>query len=274
MITKISDPFAVMNRGRSVYDLHAHILPGVDDGPKTAQDTLEMARVAVEDGTQVLLATPHRKDITEDSSVEYVRRLIDEISGLFQAEGIELTLLLGMENHLDLDLPEAISDGRALSMNGSRYILVELPFFGRPNYLEDALFKIQVQGFTPVLAHPERIEAFQQDHDLLARFVQNGMLSQITGDSILGHFGKDVRRFTRTLLRGGLVHIIASDTHFATGHRSPKLRHCVQAAADIVGPERAQAMVLDTPRAIVENLPVEVDSPLTVGKSRRWWRFW
>ena len=256
-----------------MFDLHAHILPGVDDGAKTMADAVEMARVAAAHGTRVVLATPHRRDVTENSSIPQVRGLLAEFNEELQRLDIELEVLIGMENHLDLELPEDVSAGRALPMNGSRYALVELPFFGYPNYAEDVLFRLQLQGVTPVLAHPERIEAFQRHPDLLAGFVERGMLSQITAGSIVGHFGGDVKRITSRLLRRGLVHIIASDTHFSEGRRSPKLPPGKEAAANIVGEERAQSMVLDTPKAVLDNRTVEVEPPQKEERSRRWWRF-
>lgn len=233
-----------------------------------------MAKAAAEGGTAVMLATPHRRDVTENSSVERVRDLLVDVSRRIVEEGTDLTLVLGMENHLDMDLPAEVSNGRALSMNGSRYILVEMPFFGRPNYIEDVLFQVQLQGTVPVLAHPERIEAFQRDPDLLARFVERGMLSQITAGSIVGHFGRRTRRFTNTLLRRRLVHVIASDTHFPRGPRSPDLLRGVAAAARIVGEERARAMVVDTPKAILDDRAVDVEPPIEAGATRRWWRLW
>ena len=257
-----------------MYDLHAHILPGVDDGAKIAQDTVDMARVAAEHGTKVILTTPHRKDVTENWSVQHITDLLADMNDQIQSQGIELTLLQGMENHLDIDLPDEIAKGRALPMNGSRYILVEMPFFGRPNYVEDVLFKIQVQGLTPVLAHPERIEAFQRDPELLVSFVARGMLSQITAGSVVGHFGTKVKRFTRTLLQRGLVHVIASDTHFPDGPRFPSLLSGVEDATKIIGIEKAQAMVVTTPKAILENLDVEVESPTEEIRARPAWQFW
>ena len=256
------------------YDLHTHILPGVDDGAKTTENTLDMARIAAQHGTRVMLATPHRKDITENWSVSHIRRLLDEMNDLISKEDIDLTLRLGMENHLDLDLPEEVSSGRALPISGSRYILVEMLFFGAPNYVEDVMFRLQVQGLTPVLAHPERIEAFQKDPELLAKFVERGMLSQITAGSILGSFGSPARRLTTSLLKRGLVHIIASDTHFPSGPRSPKLPEGVAEVANIVGSEAAQAMVVDTPKAILENLPVEFEPPVASDETKRWWQLW
>ena len=256
------------------YDLHAHILPAVDDGAKSLEDTLQMARVAAEDGTEVILATPHRKDVTQDHSVEHVKNIIAEVNGLLPGQGIEVEMFLGMENHLDIDLPEEFTDGRALRMNGTRYALVELPFFGHPNFVNDVLFQIQLQGITPVLAHPERIESIQNNPLQLVEFVERGMLSQITGGSITGHFGSKGKKFTHSLLKRGLVHIIASDCHFPQGPRSPLLTPSVKAAAQLIGRERAVKMVVDTPRAVLYDQPVETDRPLAVQESRSWWRFW
>jgi protein-tyrosine phosphatase len=256
-----------------MYDLHAHNLPGVDDGAKTLEDFLKMARVAAEQGTTVMLATPHRRDVTENHSVAYVRDHAAGMSDELASQGIELTLLLGMENHLDLDLPGDLSEGKALPMNGTRYALVELPFFGYPNYVEDVLFKLQVQGVTPVLAHPERIEAFQKDPERLRSFVERGMLSQVTAGSLVGHFGGRVKRLTLSMLRRGLVHVLASDTHFPSGPRSPELRQGMEAAARVVGEDRARAMVVDTPKAIIEGAPVEPEQPLDHDPGRRWWSF-
>ena len=206
-----------------MFDLHSHILPGVDDGATSLDVSIAMAKVAAEQGTKVILATPHRKDVTDGSSVQDIAQLVEDINGELSSQGIGLSVLLGMENHLDLELPDEFASGRALPMNGTRYILVELPFFGRPNYAEDVLFRLQLQGLTPVLAHPERIEAFQRDPDLLVSFVEKGMLSQVTAGSLVGYFGKEVRRFSNVLLGHGLVHLIASDAHFSGGSRSPKL---------------------------------------------------
>ena len=242
-----------------MYDLHAHILPGVDDGAKTPAETLAMSRAAAESGTKVVLATPHRKDVTENLSVAHIRRLLDEMNAQNAARGVELSLVMGMENHLDEELPAEIEAGRALTMNGSRYILIEMPFFGRPDYVERTLDEVMDMGLTPVLAHPERIEAFQHEPDMLAGFVGRGgrgMLSQITSGSVVGTWGEEVMLFTRELLKRGLAHVMASDTHAPTGLRSPRMDVGLEEAAEIVGWDAASAMLTDTPLAILEDRPV------------------
>ena len=257
-----------------MYDIHAHILPGVDDGAKTPEDTVEMAQVAADTGTKIILATPHRKDVTEGSSVAHIRKLIKDMNERITAQGNDLKLVLGMENHLDVDLPDEIEAGRALPMNGSRYMLIEMPFFGRPNYIEDVLFKVQLQGITPVLAHPERIEAFQEDIDLLASFVERGMLTQVTAGSVIGFFGKRVQAITNKMLQRDLVHVLASDTHFPDGPRSPKLGIGIKAASKFVGQDAAMAMVVNTPKAILEDSSFETARPRESVAVRRWWKFW
>ena len=117
-----------------MFDLHSHILPGIDDGPATVEAALEMADVASRTGTAVMLATPHRKDVTEGSSVHHVRELLADLNRRIGERRADLEVVLGMENHLDADLPDEVSRNRALPINGSRYILVEMPFFGRPHH--------------------------------------------------------------------------------------------------------------------------------------------
>ena len=257
-----------------MYGLRAHILPGVDDGAETLDETLEMARVAAQNGTRFLLATPHRKDVTEGSSIASLRNLFDEVNERVREQGTELTLVLGMENHLDLELPDDVMAGRALRIGDTRYILVEMPFVGRPMYADDVLYRLQLQGLTPVLAHPERIEAFQRDPGLLLDLVERGMLSQITAGSTVGVFGRRVQRFTAHLLRRNLAHVMSSDTHRARGPRSPDLGPGIAALTRLVGEVSAMAMVVDTPGAILGGLAVEVDPPRSYGSVRHWWRFW
>ena len=149
-----------------------------------------MARVASSNGTTKMLCTPHRKDVTEGSSIEHIRQLVFDINKLLRRQHLNIELFLGMENHLDPQLPTEITAGRALTINGSRYALVEIPFFGYPSYLKEVLSSLQENGIIPVLAHPERIEAVQHDITLLVDLVERGMLTQITAGSVLGYFGE------------------------------------------------------------------------------------
>ena len=235
-------------------------------------ETLAMAAAAAESGTRLMVATPHMKDVNESSSPQAASDLCDETASLLRVRGVQLELVMGMETHVVPGLADMFRDGRALPINGTKYALVEMPFFGHPNYLEETLFEVQLLGITPVLAHPERIEAVQRNPGLLLDFVEKGMLSQVTAGSLLGYFGSDVRRFTEDLVRNGLAHVIASDCHFATGPRSPQLSAGMEAAARLVGAERAGEMVKRVPRAIVEGHEVHVEEPRAVRPMGGWLR--
>ncbi len=258
-----------------MYDLHAHILPALDDGATSENVTLEMAAVAARSGIRVMVATPHMKDVNEGSSPDAAARLCSEMAGKIRDRGTDLELVMGMETHVVPEMPEMLKDGRALPINGTKYALVEMPFFGHPNYLEETLFGVQLLGIVPVLAHPERIELVQQRPEILRDFVERGMLSQITAGSLLGHFGANVRRFTEDLVRNELAHVIASDCHFPDGPRLPGLTKGNEAAARLVGKDRAAQMVDEVPRAIVEGRAVTVKEAGTIRPMRkRGWPRW
>ena len=246
-----------------MYDLHSHILHDTDDGPTCIEDAIEIARIAAANGTRAMLATPHRKDVTELSSVPRLYELAAELQDCFDDEGIPLSLYVGMENHMDESLPDDYADGKAITMNGTRYILVEMPFSGTIEehaYADGVLRDLQAQGLTPVMAHPERIELFIRKPALLERYIGEGMLSQLTRGSLLGHYGEEIRLFSLELLRNGMAHMLASDTHSPRAPRTPELGEALQITAAIVGAGRAQAMVDDVPRAVLYDEPLDIAS--------------
>lgn len=237
-------------------DLHCHLLPGVDDGPETLDESIAMARAAYDDGVRAIVVTPHAGPWSErygsDNPREALQAQVQELQRALLHAGIALTLYPGMELELDMDLPGQLRAGRALPLGSGPYFLLELPFFQHPLYLEQTLFQAQLQGWKPVLAHVERYLYVQQAPDMLAPLVERGILVQVTAGSLLGAAGPVVRSTAQHLLRRGLVHILASDGHAARGPRSPRLRAGVEAAARLIGPERAQAMVAEVPQQIVE----------------------
>ena len=254
-------------------DLHAHILPGLDDGAKDMADTVAMARVAATDGIAAIAATSHSTDIAGRLDAADLRRLVAEVQAALAAAELDIAVYVGLENHLTPDLPQLLADGRALPLNDTRYVLVELPLQSYPIYTNDTLFNIQVAGYQPILAHPERNAVIMDDLSRLETLVHRGLLAQVTAASLSGDFGSRVRRVAEEMVRRRLVHIIASDAHAATPPRSPLLSGAVAVAARLIGDAAARAMVEATPRAIVAGQPVYVEPPLAESK-RRSLAFW
>ncbi len=256
-----------------MFDLHTHILPGLDDGAKTLEEAVEMVRIAAEDGTRAILVTPHSKDVQEASAHDLVHTRLAELREEVDRRGIGIDILLGMENHLTPDLPDLVERGEGYPINGNSYILVELPFTLYPDYAEEVLFKLQLQGYTPVIAHPERQDSIQRDPGIMERLVERNILGQVTATSLVGRFGPEAQKSSSTLLKRNLVHIIASDAHRPKGPRTPVMAEAVEEAARLIGRERAEAMTTSTPQAVLEGRAVRLE-PLPGAAGKRDWRFW
>lgn len=244
-------------------DLHCHILPGVDDGPHSPEESLEMARIAVKDGIRAIVATPHTLNGLYTNHLEEVIKRVHFLQSSFYENNIDLSLYVGADVHLCPHLVDKISSGEAPTVNdGRKFILLELPAMTFPRKeVKDEIFHLKLNGITPIITHPERNAIIQQDPETLYEFIQMGALSQITAMSITGEFGIDVKHSSETLLRHRLGHIIASDAHSA-GSRPPVLSRAVEHATQILGDkEEAERMVTEAPRAVVSGKMPDIPEP-------------
>lgn len=242
-------------------DIHIHILPGIDDGPRSLEDALKMARMAAGDGIKTVVATPHlfrRKsvDLKAINSPEDIRQAVQRFNQQLAEEGIELTVLPGCEAPLFPEIIQFIDDGRILTINDQqRYISLEMPETVIPPATEDLVFQLNSRGLTPVISHPERNLVFYEMPQKLERLISLGCLSQITARSLTRGFGWRVARFTKKLLRLGLVHVMATDAHSA-GHRPPLLQEALVKLKRLVGESRAWDMVATIPERLVQGEPL------------------
>ena len=240
-----------------MFDLHSHILPGLDDGAKTIEESMKMLRVAAEDGIKGMAATPHGKDVREAGALGSVSEHVETLNRLAGEETLDIKIYVGMENHLTLDLPELVASGAGFPINGGPYILVELPFDSLPDYTEDVLTHLQKQGLIPLIAHPERQADIMRDPSIMGDLVGRGMLGQVTSTCILGRFGAEARDTAELLLKKGWVHVISTDCHRPTGPRAPMMAKSVVEAGKIVGLETARAMAVDVPKSILMGRPIK-----------------
>ncbi|MGE8204700.1 tyrosine-protein phosphatase [Heyndrickxia sp. NPDC080065] len=198
-------------------DIHCHILPGVDDGAKNLSDSIAMAKQAISEGIDIIIATPHHKNGT------YINRKIDilnkvkELNEAFKTEGLNLTVLPGQENRIFGEIIEDYDQGDILTLTGhSTYLFIEFPSGHVPRYAKQLLYDIQLKGLHPIIVHPERNAQLIENPDLLYEFVKNGAATQITAASLTGYFGKKIKRYTEQIIESNLTHFIASDAHNTT----------------------------------------------------------
>ncbi|MCY0869729.1 MAG: hypothetical protein OWT27_03965 [Firmicutes bacterium] len=213
-------------------DCHSHILPGIDDGAKTDDDALQMARMSVESGTTRVFATPHGYTGQYHVKPGVTLRLAPSFNSLLRQSGIDLTVLPAMEVHHCVTAPDRVPvdvqrlrTGAALCYGAvpttaeARYLLLEFDFEEWPPDARHVLRAFREEGVRVVLAHPERYDAVVQDPGLIDLAIDEGAWLQITTGSILGAFGHDACDLSKRLLKQGKVHVIASDAHNA--HKRP-----------------------------------------------------
>ena len=238
-------------------DIHTHILAGLDDGAKDIEHSLAMAEVAVKDGITMLVATPHVIKGVFDNSKDTILENVGTLSKCLESKGIPLRILPGAEYHLEPDLPRRMAAGELLTINDTgRYLLVELPSSMVPDYTGRVLYDLQLQGVTPIIAHPERNAGFEREPELLKNFISRGVLTQITSTSVTGLFGNSAKKTALRFIKEGFAHIIASDAHSTHG-RSPRLSQAFQEIEHRWGTDYAQTLTSKNPRLIIEGHPVE-----------------
>lgn len=248
-------------------DLHNHMLPGIDDGARDWEQSLEMARLAVEDGIEGVVCTPHWCYGFYENTRSDILRAFQKFREKLEDRRIPLKVYPGAELHYNPDIPRRIWEETALTLNDTgRYALVELPHESLPENMERLFGSLLYQRVTPVISHPERNAGFLRHPHRLSRLIEMGALTQITAASLLGRFGSDIQKFTVFLMGHRMVHVLATDAHGVKG-RPPRLAAAVKEAELIVGKEAARQMVLDTPIKIVRGEPVGTGEPIRIDVS-------
>jgi protein-tyrosine phosphatase len=254
-------------------DLHCHILPGLDDGPETVEAALEMVHIAVQDGIETIVATPHLLNGIFNVTVEDIYRGVDNLRQEVQKHHLPITLLPGADVYVDKDIPELIGKGKVVTLAGKgKHIMVELPQDSVPQEIADLLFRIQLKGVTPIITHPERNADIQQSPGLLTQLIQAGNLTQVTAGSLTGAFGSRIQECAYQLLKSGKIHLVATDAHSAD-KRPPRLTEARRCVEQEMGEEEARIMFDERPLMLLKGMYVEPPEPIQKQKTTRQ-RFW
>lgn len=252
-------------------DVHCHILPAVDDGPKTLEESLAMARMAAEDGTQAIICTPHYGTLRRgDQPADIVER-VSAFQAAVADAGIPISILPGAELVLTKEIGSIADNGLLITLNNSRYVLVEIPFDHYPPGTDEALFQLQTRGYQPIFAHPERQRQIQQKPEILGQLVDRGIIAQVTALSMTGGFGNHAKASAETLTKRGLVHLLSSDAHVSDGPRNTRLAAARKRIGELAGEARAEDMAVYMPGAVSRNEDYELVEP-EVKESGGFWR--
>jgi protein-tyrosine phosphatase len=249
-------------------DLHTHILPGIDDGARDLNMSLEMARLAVADGIHTMACTPHIYPGLYLNNAQGIALARDALQNELQQRGIALNLVVGADVHLVPDLLTGLREARVPTLNHSRYLLLEPSHHVAPPHFEESVFQLVVAGYTPVITHPERLTWIEGHYDVFVRLIKQGAWMQVTADALTGLFGSRAQYWGEKFVAEGHTHILASDAH-SSSRRVPRLSAGLAVVEKHLGKAEAQRMVLDRPRAILDNLPPEQTAPLPEIKTQQ-----
>ena len=249
-------------------DIHSHILPGLDDGPKTLDESVEMLRQAAEAGTTDIVATPHANN-------EYVfdpELIAAKIAEIQSAAGPIPRIHCGCDFHLTLEnIQEALSNPGKYSINHLGYLLIEFSEALIPKTTQEIFDRFLRAGLTPIITHPERNFLLQKKIDQIYQWVEKGALVQVTAGSITGMFGRAAKSAAGQLIDRNLVHLVASDAH-DTHHRTTKLRDAYDAVEKAWGAERAELFFVSAPRSVIAGKEIPWTEPEPGPEKRKWYR--
>lgn len=255
-------------------DLHCHILPGIDDGPKAIEESLEMAESAIADGITHVVATPHSSN-AHRFDYEHIRKTRDELQ---EKIGDRLVLATGCDFHLNPENIAALrTRAKQFCINQRDYLLVEFNEFSIPPSMDQTLHEIQLAGLRPVVTHPERNGILRAQPERLKKWVQLGCFVQVTGGSLTGGFGPGAQQDSLRWIGEGLVHFVSSDAH-NTRTRPLRLQPAFETVKSRFGKEKAQALFQENPWAAFEgrelpHVPEVVDESFQPRKKKRFFFF-
>lgn len=197
-------------------DIHNHILINVDDGPSNLEDMLALLRNAKDEGITGIVATPHHLHVKYENSMDIVIQKIETIKALDEVKNLNIDIFPGQEIRINDQIIKQLDSGEIRGINDSKYLLIELPSNKVPHFTQQLIYEIQMKGYVPIIAHPERNKEIANNLDVLFDLVNSGALSQLTSSSLVGKSGKHIKKISVEIIENNLTHFIASDAHDAS----------------------------------------------------------
>lgn len=233
------------------FDMHCHILYGVDDGPESPEDAQAMLRQEYDAGVRTVYLTPHYRTDLFECPPQRRTEHFEALRGWAERSLPGLQLRLGCELHAHMELVRQIRDGSCFTMGQSHFVLVEFPNSAERSYFIDRCRDLMTGGYSPIIAHAERCRAIRRDLKLLQTLVDMGVYIQMNAGSILGESGFAWKFFCKKAMRHGLLHFIGSDAHDPKQYK-PNLDKCARYLERTMGADYRDQIMIRNPREILE----------------------
>lgn len=234
---------------RDLYDIHCHILPGVDDGAKNMDIALALIEKEIEAGVETIILTPHFRKEMFEPDMEDIWNAYDEL--LYETRYKNIRLYLGCEFHANMEMVETLDNELRPTLADSRYVLTEFAHNSTRAFMKERADALLMSGYRPIIAHIERYRATRKDFDLIEDLIEMGCEVQVNADAIIGRDGLGAQRFCKKLMQEDMLHYVGSDTHNLRG-RAPHLGECCEYLKKHMGRLYTSRIMRDNPSKIVE----------------------
>lgn len=194
-------------------DMHAHIIWGVDDGPKTFEETQELIRLAEKEGIEQIIATSHALHPSYHADIQEVEEKLQVLTDWISEQGIDIKVHMGHEVRVTEAIIDEIKNRNVSTLNGTNYVLIEFPSATVPLFAKEIVKQLLNQGYVPIIAHPERNKLLANQSEKLRELIDLGAYAQVTAGTLAGAFGKDVQKIALRMVDEGLIHCYGSDVH-------------------------------------------------------------
>lgn len=246
-------------------DMHSHILPSIDDGARDIDETIDMLKEAKNAGFTTVVSTSHYYlgyyEVEEKERMEHINAIMHKL----QEENVDLQICIGSEIYVNHNISNWLKEHKASSINGSKYVLFELPFQHQIQNLKDIIYSMLSNKYIPIIAHPERYEYVQKDPNLLIELIELGVLFQSNYGSIIGQYGKQAKKTVTKLIENDFIHFLGSDAH---RHKSiyTKIPSAIEELSKIVLEDKIKELTTINPKLVLENKNIEIDTPKKIKK--------
>lgn len=252
-------------------DFHAHILPNIDDGSKSVEETFNLIKEAKKAGFNGIVSTSHYFEGYYEVVETERKKLIDAIMNGLTKQEIDLEIYLGSEIYFSDNICDLLENGKACAINNTNYILFELPHNSKPINLYDVIYNIQQHRFVPILAHPERYSFIHEDPSIVKKLIEKGVLMQSNYGSIIGQYGEKAQIIVIQLLKKHMVHFLGTDVHTQKSIY-PKMRKILREIKGIVGKKYLETISTINPELALSNQIINIEEPKEIelsGKEKR-----
>ena len=244
-------------------DFHSHILPNIDDGSRSIEETFNLIKEAKNVGFDAIVSTSHYMENYYETDTPEREVWVNAIYENLQAKNIDIRLYLGNEIYLSENIINLLENGKASTINDTSYVLFEMPLNAEPMNLYDLVYQMLQCKLVPILAHPERYSFVQKDPDLIYDLIQKGVLMQANYGSIIGQYGEKAKIIVKKFFENRMIHFLGSDVH-RQNTIYPRIPEILSTLNDLIGEEKLEELTNTNPSLVLKNKRINIDEPIQV----------